>query len=94
MATGMSTGQAGLNVERMSYFNTFLFPLVALVRLGQRLRPGHQGGSDASTPTPWVNRLLLLLFSAERRILRVVSLPVGISLLAVCRRDDNAVATD
>ena len=77
--------EAGFTVERLSYFNMFLFPAVAVVRLAQRLVPGRRGGSDAGLPSPGVNRLLLALFSAERRLLQVTSLPVGISLLAVCR---------
>jgi SAM-dependent methyltransferase len=80
---------AGFRVERISYFNTFLFPVVAAARLGQRFRPGTEHGSDASIPSPRANRLLFRLFAAERRVLRVISLPVGISLLAVCRRADD-----
>lgn len=81
---------AGFAVERLTYFNTVLFPAVAAVRLLQRLRPGRGGGSDAGLPSPTVNRVLLRVFSAERRILRLTSLPVGISLLAVCRRATDA----
>jgi SAM-dependent methyltransferase len=75
---------AGFTVERLSYFNTFLFPPVAAIRVAQRLRPGPQRGSDASLPSPWANRLLLRLFASERWLLRFTRLPVGISLLAVC----------
>jgi hypothetical protein len=81
---------AGFAVERLTYFNTLLFPAVAAVRVLQRLRPGRGGGSDAGLPGPTVNRILLRLFSTERRILRVTSLPVGISLLAVCRPATDA----
>jgi SAM-dependent methyltransferase len=84
--------QAGFAVDRMSYFNTFLFPAVAAVRLAQRLRPGPVRGSDASIPPPWANRMLFGLFAAERGLLRLTSLPVGISLLAVCRRAEDAGA--
>jgi hypothetical protein len=83
---------AGFLVERMSYFNTFLFPLAAAVRLGHRLRPGTGKGSDASIPPAWANRLLVRLFAAERWLLRMTSLPVGISLLAVCRRVEESDA--
>jgi SAM-dependent methyltransferase len=80
---------AGFRIERISYFNTFLFPGVAAVRLAQRLRPGATHGSDAGIPSPRANRLLFRLFSAERRLLRVTNLPVGISLLAVCHRAED-----
>jgi SAM-dependent methyltransferase len=78
---------AGFTVERISYFNTFLFPAAAAIRLLQRFVPGAPAGSDASTPKPVVNRLLLTLFASERFLLRWTTLPVGISLMAVCRRD-------
>jgi SAM-dependent methyltransferase len=81
---------AGFAVERLTYFNTLLFPGVAAVRLVQRVRPGRRGGSDAGLPSPTVNRILFRLFSTERRILRLTSLPVGISLLAVCRSASDA----
>jgi SAM-dependent methyltransferase len=78
---------AGFTVERISYFNTFLFPAAAVIRLLHRFIPGAPAGSDASTPHPAVNRLLLALFASERFLLRRAALPVGISLLAVCHRD-------
>jgi SAM-dependent methyltransferase len=82
--------EAGFAVERLTYFNTLLFPAVASIRLLQRLRPGRGGGSDAGLPSPAVNRALLRLFSVERLVLRVTSLPIGVSLLAVCRRATDA----
>jgi SAM-dependent methyltransferase len=83
---------AGFRIERMSYFNTFLFPAAALVRLAHRfaLRAGRR--SDASIPPAVVNRVLLGLFGAERWLLRVTSLPVGISLLAVCSQAEEPSA--
>ena len=78
---------AGFTVERISYFNTFLFPAAAAIRLLHRFIPGVPAGSDASTPHPAVNRFLLALFASERFLLRRTALPVGISLLAVCHRD-------
>lgn len=81
--------RAGFRIERISYFNTLLFPAVVAVRLAQRLRPGATHHSDAAVPSPRANRLLFRLFVAERRLLRVTDLPVGISLLAVCGRAED-----
>jgi hypothetical protein len=52
----------------------------------QRFRAGAPAASDASTPKPGVNRLLLALFGSERFLLRSTDLPVGVSLLAVCHK--------
>jgi hypothetical protein len=83
---------AGFAVERLTYFNTLLFPAAAIVRLLHRILPGTPKGSDASIPAGPLNRLLLALFAAERLPLRVTNLPFGISLLAVCRRTVDAGA--
>ena len=77
--------EAGFAVERLTYFNTLLFPAAAAVRLLHRFVPGAPS-SDASAPAGPVNRVLLQLFAAERFLLRRTDLPFGVSLLAVCHR--------
>lgn len=81
----------GFRVERMSYFNSVLFPAVAALRLATRplewagLRRGDDRAcTGVAIPRPSANRLLYGLFAAERFLLRRVSLPFGLSLLAVC----------
>lgn len=69
--------EAGLKVARLSYFNTLLFPLAAAARLLQ------QKGT-ALPPAP-VNRALEAIFSAERFVVGRLTLPFGVSLLAVLR---------
>ena len=86
---------AGFTVERSSYFNTWLFPIVAAVRMVKRGRR-HQdvsteavdpaGDSDFSMPGPAVNAALRHLFASERFLLRGIRLPAGVSILAVGRR--------
>ena len=82
---GAVLAAAGLDVRRLTYFNTLLFPLVAAARLGRRLtgRAGAAGSSDfdAQLPAP-VNRALGAAFAAERHVLRHVRLPFGVSLFA------------
>ena len=74
--------EAGLRVQEMSYFNTVLFPLVAAGRTWERvIRSGKSIGLDVP-PEP-LNRLLEAAFASERLMLRHVSLPIGVSLLAV-----------
>ncbi len=81
--------EAGLEIERCSYFNTLLFPLVALVRVGRRLlRLEGDGTGEMALPGNLLNRLLYAIFAAERHLLETVDLPFGVSLLAVARRPD------
>lgn len=79
--------RAGLEVERVTYFNTLLFPIVALTRIARRaLRADSTTAtSDFEMPPDLVNRALAALFSFEGRLLQSIDLPVGVSLVAVAR---------
>jgi len=74
-----------LEVEYLSFFNTFLFAPVALERVLSRLshRPPS---SDMRLPPAPVNRALEAVFASERFLIPRMTLPFGISLVAVCRR--------
>jgi SAM-dependent methyltransferase len=79
---------AGLRVRWTSYFNSLLFPPIAAVRLLQRVMPRRASGelrSDVAMTrgSGVVNRVLEALFSAERHVVPRVSLPFGVSLVAV-----------
>jgi len=79
------TREAGFDVVYASYFNTFLFPLIAAIRLiGQLLK--RNAGSDLSMPSRWLNRLLYTIFASERALLGKVTLPFGVSALLVARK--------
>ncbi len=75
---------AGLHPEKMTYFNTFLFPVVAAVRLKDRLLRSSSA-SGTVVPPPRINALLLHIFGAERFILGNLSFPFGVSLLTILR---------
>lgn len=78
---------AGLAVLRIGYFNTLLFPLIALVRMAVRLAR-RASSSDAKMPAPWVNTLLKTIFGLEKRVVGKALFPVGTSVLALaCRRE-------
>jgi SAM-dependent methyltransferase len=81
--------EAGLRVERVSFLFGSLFPLMLSVRLAQRfLRPfrRYRPDTDISVPSAPVNGLLTALVTAEARVARHVSLPIGSSLLVVGRK--------
>ena len=72
---------AGLRVEYLSFFNTVLFPLAAAVRLAGKLT-GKTESDDALPPAP-LNRLFDALFGIERHLVGRISLPAGVSLVAI-----------
>ena len=81
---------AGLRVRCISYFNTWLFPLIAAARAVKR-QSANRRSSDLFLPPPPVNSLLRLLMASERHAIGRISLPAGVSLIACAAKppDDN-----
>lgn len=75
---------AGLSVQRLGYFNSLLFPAIALARLvGRVLGRSDAGKSDAAMPSRPLNTLLGAVFAAERHVVPHWLFPAGTSVLAV-----------
>jgi len=75
---------AGFRVTRASYTNLSILPMVAAVRLKQRLSGAHvESQEEITVPPAPVNAMLSGLLAAEAAALRVVNMPLGSSLLAV-----------
>jgi SAM-dependent methyltransferase len=75
--------RAGFSVLRVSYFNTLLFPAVALVRVWKTLRGDR--GHDLRRPSAAVNRFLEGVFALERHVVPQMGLPFGASLILIAR---------
>jgi SAM-dependent methyltransferase len=73
-------------IVKKSYFNTFLFLPIALVRLWTRFFVSHPRDSDLDMNSPFVNRVLHWIFDIERKCLRHVNFPFGISALLILRK--------
>lgn len=77
---------AGWTPRRLSYFNTFLFPPIAAVRVLRRERPERPLRSDFELTKPGrLNSLLARVFAAEAPLVDRVDLPFGVSILALAR---------
>lgn len=76
---------AGLRVRRISYYNSLLLPLVASVRLAQRL-VGRQARTDTRMGSALANGLLATVFGSEGGWLRHASFPAGTSLFVLAER--------
>lgn len=81
---GSKARSAGLKLVVLSYFNTLLFPLAAAARLKDKLL-GRERASGTTLPPAPINTLFRALFGAERFVVGRLSLPFGVSLLAVLR---------
>jgi SAM-dependent methyltransferase len=74
--------KSNLVVERLGYFNTLLFPMIAVARLIGKLSKSGSG-SDAAMPPSWLNSLLMKIFGFERHVVPKAMFPFGTSILAV-----------
>ncbi|HEU5040565.1 MAG TPA: methyltransferase domain-containing protein, partial [Gemmatimonadales bacterium] len=78
---------AGLAIERLTYFNFFLFGLASVDRLADRMVPRKTSG-ELRVPPSLVNRLMGDTFRLERERVADSSrlpFPFGLSILAVGR---------
>ncbi len=76
-------GKQNFGIRRLTYWTTFLFPLAVAARtLG-----GSKMGRDFETEGPsFPQRTFSKVMAFELRLLRNISLPFGVALLAVARR--------
>jgi SAM-dependent methyltransferase len=82
-----AVADTGWTLQRLTSFNTILFPPAAAVRLAQRRRRGRNGDGkdfDLHLGPNWLNRVLERPMQLEASWLaRGRTLPAGLSLLAV-----------
>jgi SAM-dependent methyltransferase len=83
--------EAGLRVVRLSYANTFLFPVALTVRLAQRFlrrRSTRRVPRVDMFPVPEpLNRWLVQLLRLEAWLMDWIDMPFGVSILAVLTPD-------
>ncbi|CAN5206566.1 class I SAM-dependent methyltransferase [soil metagenome] len=72
---------SGLKFEKLSSFNSLLFPLAAASRIAAKIR--RREGSDDSLPPAPINSLFRTIFGLERHLIGRVPLPPGVSLAAI-----------
>jgi SAM-dependent methyltransferase len=77
---------AGFRVTRNTYTNFSILPMVAAIRLKQRLTGHESSHEEISVPAGPVNAALSGLLAAEGALLRVMDMPVGSSLLVAAER--------
>lgn len=76
----------GFDIRRITYTNATILPLVAGVRLLQRLSGHEESQDEIAVPAAPVNAALSGLLALEAAALRVVNMPFGSSLLALAEK--------
>lgn len=78
---------SGFEVNRLSYFNTLLFPFVWAVRAFKNWATRwHTFRSDLEMPVFGLNTVLARIFSLEGALIAAGDLPFGVSLVCVASR--------
>jgi SAM-dependent methyltransferase len=74
-------GTQKLNIEKISYYNFFLLPLMFATR-----RVSKAPKSQLEIPNKLLNRILQTIFSSEKYIASKLNFPIGASLVAICKK--------
>lgn len=81
---------AGLEPVRASYVNSILFPLIAAMRILQKLvgyRPVHACDTTRIFDYGGItNSALFAVMRVESRLLRLISFPFGVGLMCIARK--------
>lgn len=80
---------AGFYPIKISYFNTLLFPLAAILRIKDKLQR-NAVSTGTAVPSIFINKLCMVLFSGEHFLLKYFNFPFGLSLLCVAETADES----
>ena len=81
--------KSGLKIKYITYYNTFLFPIIATIKILKNIL-GIKSGNEASMPWIPINNLLTKIFSSEKLILPTLSFPFGVHILVLAMNaEDN-----
>jgi ubiquinone/menaquinone biosynthesis C-methylase UbiE len=84
--------EAGFRPLKVSYANTFLFPMVLFVRVWKRRFNGVASHRSDLYPMPsLLNALLYSIYGFEASLLKHLDLPIGSSIVCVARKEAGAV---
>lgn len=76
-----------LSVIKETYFITFLFPAIAIVRLFSRWFNIKNRESDFEIGNPFLGAIFYLIFNLESYFLRVINFPFGVSILLILKKN-------
>jgi ubiquinone/menaquinone biosynthesis C-methylase UbiE len=86
---GKAITAAGFEIERLTYTNFSLFPMMLTVRMAQRFRglpPSGEGAIDTQVPRAPINALLSSMVLLEAAAVRLMDMPIGSSVLCLARK--------
>jgi SAM-dependent methyltransferase len=82
----------GFKIERASYWNLFLFlPVFAIRHIRRLLNSEHKRQTDLVELPSIINGFLLGLLGLERSMIGQFNLPIGISIICICKKNQSNV---
>lgn len=78
--------EAGYKVTYISYFNSFLFPVVLVVRTLKNVLKLTDKPDEKMPRFEWLNAALCGIFAAERHFVGKTGFPAGVSIIAICQK--------
>lgn len=79
--------QHGFITKKISYFNTFLFPLVFIMRKLESIFHIRSSEDDLRVPPALLNILFFLIFQSEKYFLPYIRFPFGVSIICVAQKE-------
>lgn len=85
--------KSGLRPIETTHMNTILMPAVVIVRVAKNVKNFFFGQSrkfksELQMPSKFVNRLLLNILLFENRLIRKMSLPFGLTLVSLSKKNE------
>src|SRR3989344_2086004 len=80
-----------LTIIRKTYFNTFLFPPIAVVRLISRWFNIKGRQSDFEINNPLLDAIFYSIFNLEFYFLKLINFPFGVSIILILEKNDSHI---
>ena len=77
---------AGFTVEKISYFNTLMFPIIYLKRKLESLSSSPPKSDLETQINPTLNKILTKIYTTEIKTLDKVNYPFGVNIVAVGKK--------
>jgi SAM-dependent methyltransferase len=77
--------EAGLKLQLLSYFNTILFPVALVGRLGEKMFP-PKSDKTLEIPSHILNSVLTETFSFEQNLIGHIPMPFGLSIVGLATK--------
>lgn len=79
--------KANFKIEKISYFNFFIFPLVLLFRSFKKISSLRKNQSDYLYTPKFLNRLLVTIYKIESSLIKKLNFPFGVSILCLISKE-------